>query len=176
MSLNCQLLLLTSCLMWHLFVWDQDSFASKTHPWTIQPCNSFFVLHQGGFSPAPVGEGTLQLATVTALHGWSYSAWIHWYSWINQSPLMKLYIMYFKAIFSSLGIPSWNKLLNGRMVASLLRSLPQSWLLNLPRRNCWLRKTPKRRYQICLVTHNSMGFPPSSWISHWRWWSWKGFL
>lgn len=108
-------------------------------------------------------------------------AWVVLFSlnsliFMDQSIPFNETLMYFKAIFSSLGITSWNKLLNGRMVASRLRSLPQSWLLNLPRRNCWLRKTPKWRYQICWVTHNSMGFPPSSWISHWRWWSWRGFL
>ena len=126
----------------------------------------FFLLHQGGFSPAPVGEGTLQLATVTALHGWSYSAWIHWYWWINQSPLMKLYIMYFKAIFSSLGIPSWNKLLNGRMVASLLRSLPQSWLLNLPRAKLLVEEDSQTEIPNMFGHPQLHGFP----------WSWKGFL
>ena len=86
-------------------------------------------------------------------------AWVVLFSmnsliFMDQSPLM-----YFKAIFSSLGITSWNKLLNGRMVASRLRSLPQSWLLNLPRRNCWLRKTPKMEIPNMFGHPQLHGFP-----------------
>lgn len=124
-----------------------------THPWTIQPRDSFFVV---AFTKAVFRQLPLEKAPC------SPPLW----QLCMGGPIQLEFIDIHGSIpcnighFLKLGITSWNKLPNDRMVASLLRSLPQSWLLNLPRRNCWLRKTPKWRYQICWVTHISMGFPP----------------